>query len=218
MRPKFSVWSDYGAPAHKHWMSAPKQGTRTSIGPMILLAAVMVVAGVIGISGIYPQIIDAEWVHDTGAHPTKMSLSSPHATRKRSGIIAAIPLGAVTTGEAAVSSRAGPAPDCLNSERGSPTSSRRWRPRRRWLSPRFQTRRPRPKRLQRKPHHPSRPKSRRSRKRRLCGSSTSNATTPVLTPSMAAVGPVGGGPASSQLAITADSERGTPTRLPRAIS
>ena len=109
MRPKFSVWSDYGAPAHKHWMSAPKKGTRTSIGPMILLAAVMVVAGVIGISGIYPQIIDAEWVQDTGTHPPKMSLSSPHATRKRSGIVAAIPLGAATTGEAAVSSRATPA-------------------------------------------------------------------------------------------------------------
>ena len=88
MRPKFSLWSDYGAPAHKHWMSAPKKGTRTSIGPMILLAAVMVVAGVIGISGIYPQIIDAEWVQDTGTHPPKMSLSSPHATRKRSGIVA----------------------------------------------------------------------------------------------------------------------------------
>jgi hypothetical protein len=63
-------------------MSAPKKGTRTSIGPMILLAAVMVVAGVVGISGIYPQIIDAEWVQDTGTHPPKMSLSSPHATRR----------------------------------------------------------------------------------------------------------------------------------------
>jgi hypothetical protein len=78
---------------------------------MILLAAVMVVAGVIGISGIYPQIIDAESFQDTGKHPPKMSLSSPHATRRRSGIVAAIPLGAVTTGEAAVSSRAGPAPE-----------------------------------------------------------------------------------------------------------
>ena len=80
MRPKFSVWSDYGAPAQKHWMSASKRGTRTSIGPMILLAAVMVVAGVIGISGIYPQIIDAEWVQDTSTHLPKMSLSSFHAT------------------------------------------------------------------------------------------------------------------------------------------
>jgi len=104
MRPRFSVWSDYGAPIQKRWMSASKRSARTSIGPMILLAAVVVVAGVIGISGIYPQIIDAEWVQDTGTHLPKMSLSSPHATTKRSGIVAAIPLGTVTTGEAAVSS------------------------------------------------------------------------------------------------------------------
>jgi hypothetical protein len=111
MRPKFSVWSDYGAPPQKGWMSASKRGTRTTIGPMILLAVVVVVAGVIGISGIYPQIIDGEWIQDTGTHPPKMSLSSPHATRRRSSIVAAIPLGAVTTGEAAVSARTGPAPE-----------------------------------------------------------------------------------------------------------
>lgn len=110
MRPNFSVWSDYGAPAQKHWMSVSKRGSGTSIGPMILLAAVVVVAGVIGISGIYPQFIDADWVHDTTTHPPKVSLSGPHATRHRSSIVAAIPLGAVTTGEAAVSSRAGLAP------------------------------------------------------------------------------------------------------------
>jgi hypothetical protein len=92
-------------------MSASKRGTRTSIGPMILLAAVVVVAGVVGISGIYPQIIDAEWVQGTSTHLPKISLSSPRATRKRSGIVAAIPLGAVTTGEAAVSSRVTPAPE-----------------------------------------------------------------------------------------------------------
>jgi hypothetical protein len=91
-------------------MSASKRGPRTSIGPMILLAAVMIVAGVVSISGIYPQIIDAEWVRDTSTHLPKMSLSSHHATIKRSGIVAAIPLGAVTTGEAEVSSRA-PAPE-----------------------------------------------------------------------------------------------------------
>jgi hypothetical protein len=111
MRPRFSVWSDYGAPAQKHWMSASKRGTRTSIGPMILLAAVVVVAGVIGISGIYPQIIDAEWVQETSTRLPKMSLSSFHATRKPPGIVAAIPLGAVTTGESAVSSRAAQAPE-----------------------------------------------------------------------------------------------------------
>jgi hypothetical protein len=111
MRPKFSVWSDYGAPAQKGWMSASKRGTWTSIGPMILLAAVVVVAGVIGIGGIYPQIIDAEWVQGTSTNLPKISLSSPRATRKRSSIVAAIPLGAVTTGEAAVSSRVAPTPE-----------------------------------------------------------------------------------------------------------
>jgi hypothetical protein len=111
MRPKFSVWSDYGAPAQKHWMSGSKRGTRTSIGPMILLAAVVVVACVISISGFYPQIIDAEWVQDKSTYLPKMSLSSLHATRKRAGIVVAIPLGAVTTGEAVVSSRAASAPE-----------------------------------------------------------------------------------------------------------
>jgi hypothetical protein len=97
MRSKFSMWSDYGTPAQKHWMSTSKRGTRTSIGPKILVAAVVVVAGVIGISGIYPQVIDEEWVQNAGTRP---SLSAP--TTRRSGIVAAIPLPprrAVTTGE-----------------------------------------------------------------------------------------------------------------------
>jgi hypothetical protein len=102
MRPKFSMWSYYDAPPQRRWTSASKRGTRTSIGPIILLAAAVVVAGVIGISGIYPQVIDAEWVQDAaGTRLPKISLS------KRSGIVAAIPLPprrAVTTGEATVSS------------------------------------------------------------------------------------------------------------------
>jgi hypothetical protein len=111
MRPKLAMWSDYGTPAQKHWMSsASKRGARTSIGPKILLAAVMVVAGVIGISGIYPQVIDAEWVQDaSGTHLPKMSPPPADVTTKRSGIVAAIPLPprrAVTTGQAAVSSPA----------------------------------------------------------------------------------------------------------------
>jgi hypothetical protein len=102
MRPKLTMWSDYGAPARKHWARASKRGTPRSIGPKIFLAAVSVVAGVIGISGIYPQVIDAEWVQDAaGTRLPKISLS------KRSGIVAAIPLPprrAVTTGDATVSS------------------------------------------------------------------------------------------------------------------
>jgi hypothetical protein len=110
MRSKFSVWSDYRAPAQKHWISASKRGTRTSIGPKILLAAVVVVAGVVGISGIYPQVIDPEWVQHSPTHLPKMSLSTPSI--KRSGVVAAIPLPpsrAVTTGYRRDSRRAGAA-------------------------------------------------------------------------------------------------------------
>jgi hypothetical protein len=101
MRPKFSVCSDYLGPAKKHWMLESKRGTHSSIGPKISLAAVVVVAGVIGISGIDPQVIDAGWMQDSPTHPPKMSLSIP--TAKRSGIVAAIPLPpprALTAGEA----------------------------------------------------------------------------------------------------------------------
>jgi hypothetical protein len=111
MRPKFSMWSDYGAPAQRQWMSASRRGTGSSVGPKILLVAVVVVAGVIGISGIFPQVIDADWVPDPSARLPKMSPSAP--TTKRSGIVAAIPLPphrAVTTGEASVSA-APPAPE-----------------------------------------------------------------------------------------------------------
>ena len=92
MRPKFSVWSDYGTPTRRHWMSASKRGTRPSIGPTILLAAVVVVAGVIGISGIYPQVIDPEWAQETPTHPPKMSPTTTNTTTRRSGIVATIPL------------------------------------------------------------------------------------------------------------------------------
>jgi hypothetical protein len=105
MRPKFSVWSDYGAPAQRQWMSASRRGPGASIGPKILLAAVVVVAGVIGISGIYPQVIDAEWVPDTGTRLPVMSLSTPDARTKALGSAAAIPLPprrVATTGQSPV--------------------------------------------------------------------------------------------------------------------
>jgi hypothetical protein len=101
MRPKFSVCSDYLGPKQKHWMLGAKRGTRSSIGPKISLAVIVVVAGVIGISGIDPQVIEAGWMQDSPTRLPKMSLSTP--TTKRSGIVAAIPLPpprALTTGEA----------------------------------------------------------------------------------------------------------------------
>jgi len=96
------VCSDYLGPAKKHWTLGAKRGTHPSIGPKISLAAVVVVAGVIGISGIGPQVIDAGWMQDSATRPPTISLST--STAKRSGIVAAIPLPppralAVATGE-----------------------------------------------------------------------------------------------------------------------
>jgi hypothetical protein len=100
MRPNFTMWSDYGAPAQRQWMSTSKRSAGSSIGPKILLAAVVVVAGVIGISGIYPQVIDAEWMQDNGTHLPILSLPTS-ATTKPSSTAAALPLRgrhAVTAG------------------------------------------------------------------------------------------------------------------------
>jgi hypothetical protein len=118
MRPKISMWSDYRAPRHKHWRVPSRRSSRSSIGPKILVAAVVLVAGVIGISGIYPQIIDSEWVQSAGTdspHSKNVAISDATTTR-RSGIVAAIPLPprrvAMTTGGAAVPAPrpAGPTP------------------------------------------------------------------------------------------------------------
>ena len=106
MRPKFSMWSDYGAPAQRQWMSASRRGTGGSVGPKILLAAVVVVAGVIGVSGIYPQVIDAEWVQDAGTHLPIMSLSTA-APKRVPATAAANPSPQrrnITTGQTAASS------------------------------------------------------------------------------------------------------------------
>src|SRR5271167_2698584 len=112
MRPKFSMWSDYGAPAQRQWMSASRRGAGSSVGPKILLAAVVVVAGVIGISGIYPQVIDAEWVQDAGTHLPIMSLSTA-ATKRVPGTAAVVssPQRRIaTTGQGAATSPRATAP------------------------------------------------------------------------------------------------------------
>jgi len=104
MRPKIAMWSDYGAPRHKHWRTPSRRSSRSSIGPKILVAAVVVVAGVIGISGIYPQIIDSEWVQGTSSHSQRVAQSETAPTPRRTGIVAEIPLpprrAPATTGEA----------------------------------------------------------------------------------------------------------------------
>jgi hypothetical protein len=98
-----------GLQRKKHWRSPSRRSTRSSIGPKILVVAGGVVAGVIGISGTYPEIIDADWVQSAGTdspHSKNVAISDATTTR-RSGIVAAIPLPprrvAITTGEAAVS-------------------------------------------------------------------------------------------------------------------
>jgi hypothetical protein len=68
VRPKIAMWSDYGSPTKKRWRSRYRRGTRSWTGLKILLVAAVCVAGVIGISGIYPQIIDSQWARGTSAH------------------------------------------------------------------------------------------------------------------------------------------------------
>jgi hypothetical protein len=104
MRPKIAMWSDYGAPRHKHWRSPSRRSSRSSIGPKILVVGAVIVAGVMGISGIYPQIIDSEWVQETSPRSQRVDRSEPAPTRRRSGIVAEIPLpprrAALIAGEA----------------------------------------------------------------------------------------------------------------------
>jgi hypothetical protein len=107
MRPNVTLWSDYRSPKQTHWRSPYRRRTRSSIGPKILVVAGGVVAGIIGISGIYPQIIDADWVQSAGTDtPHSENVANGATTTRRSGIVAAIPLPprrvAMTTGEAAV--------------------------------------------------------------------------------------------------------------------
>jgi hypothetical protein len=75
VRPKIAMWSDYGSPTKKRWRSRYRRGTRSWTGLKILLVAAACVAGVIGISGIYPQIIDSQWARGTSAHSQSVTHS-----------------------------------------------------------------------------------------------------------------------------------------------
>jgi hypothetical protein len=66
MRPKIAFWTDYGTP--RRWRSPYRRGPRSSTGLKILLLAGGCVAGVIGVSGVYPQIVDSEWARGMSAH------------------------------------------------------------------------------------------------------------------------------------------------------
>jgi hypothetical protein len=123
MRPKIAMWSDYGSPTKKRWRTRSRRSARSSIGITILLVAVVSVAGVIAISGIYPQIIDSEWMRNAGAH-AKRTAAGEATTTRRSGMVTAVPLSprhdATTTGDAAASAprAAPPAPATVGPPKG----------------------------------------------------------------------------------------------------
>jgi hypothetical protein len=105
-----SMWSDYGAPVQRRWWKSPRRSTRSSTGLKILLAAGVVVAGVIGISGVYPQVIDAEWVQGARTYASRTPVPDAKTTTldakmtRRSDIPASVqpPSNAATTSAAAV--------------------------------------------------------------------------------------------------------------------
>jgi hypothetical protein len=96
------------------WVSTSKRGAGSSIGSTVLLAAVVVVAGVMGISGIYPHVIDAEWTQDSGTHLPIMSSPATSTTTKSSATATALPLRihrVVTTGQATAAVPPRPTPE-----------------------------------------------------------------------------------------------------------
>jgi hypothetical protein len=112
MRANF-MWSDHGAaPQGRWWKTRSRRRGRSSNGLKIVLAAGVVVAGVIGVSGVYPRVIDAEWVQ--GARTTASRVPAPDVNTaapdakitRRSDIPASIQSPprstALTTGEGAV--------------------------------------------------------------------------------------------------------------------
>jgi hypothetical protein len=101
MRPN-SIRSEYEARAQRQRMSTFKRDAGSTIGPKILLAAVVVVAGAIGISGIYPKAIDAEWTQDSGTHLPKIPLLTTSTTIKAYATATALSSPhVVTTGQTA---------------------------------------------------------------------------------------------------------------------
>jgi hypothetical protein len=75
------MWSDHGAPARgRWWKTRSRRSTRSSTGLKILLAAGAVVASVIGVSGVYPRVIDAEWAQGAGAYASRVPAPDAKAT------------------------------------------------------------------------------------------------------------------------------------------
>ncbi len=75
------MWSDHGAPARgRWWKTRSRRRTRSSTGLKILFAAGVLVAGVIGISGVYPKVIDPQWVQGAGTYASRVSAPDAKAT------------------------------------------------------------------------------------------------------------------------------------------
>jgi hypothetical protein len=84
MRPRFTLWSDYGTSARKYRASAAMRGAGSSIARKCLLTAVVVVAAAIGICELFGQAADKM--------PDATSGHLQAAAGKRSISVAPIPL------------------------------------------------------------------------------------------------------------------------------
>jgi hypothetical protein len=115
MWPRFSLWSDYRAPARKYRMSSIAHGGRSSISRKIFLAAIIVVAAAIGIRELYGQAADTRVSDAPGPHSQTSSPPSVNATGRRFARAAAIPLSPQPVGGtdqvAALSPSPAPAPE-----------------------------------------------------------------------------------------------------------
>ncbi len=75
------MWSDHGtAPQGRWWKTRSRRRSRSSTGLKIVLAAGVVVAGVIGVSGVYPRVIDPEWVQGARTYASKTPAPDAKAT------------------------------------------------------------------------------------------------------------------------------------------
>ena len=90
MWPTFALWSDYGTPARRRRISAPGRGGRTR---KLFVTAAVVIAGVIGIRGIYRQAIDRTAMPSAaGVHVQSASSPTAKTFARRSIRVAAVPL------------------------------------------------------------------------------------------------------------------------------
>jgi hypothetical protein len=83
MRPRFTLWSDYGNSARKYRAWAGMRGARSSLARKCLLAAAIVVAAAIASCELFGQAADK--MPDAASHTQSM-------TGKRSAGVAPIPL------------------------------------------------------------------------------------------------------------------------------